>query len=579
MRKLITLLFCLLFIAPCYAQVGLFIRPNSSSLTAPVNGQTWFFNSSNLTTSVWNGSSFQLTSIAKNNFIATTNPSTANDNTQGYSAGSQWYNTSNGNIYSCVNATTSAAIWVQTNNLGSLSIPLTALQQGSATTGQSVVWNGTVWAPGAPSILLNQILQSSALNGQVPIWNGSTWIAGTLSGSGAPAVTSIAATSSTNGVLAIAGSPVTTTGTFTFSWSGQPTHRVLASGAATAFTDPGTISMRSLFQRDLPAVIPQQIVSPNGILPSMPMGLSYTPGTIVEYTLTSHAPGPVCTGPDGNIYFCDPTNNAISVMNLTGSIINTFSIPNISNPANPTAICYGPDGNIYFCDSAQSSIGQMTLGGSFNMYPTTTTSTALNGIAVAADGNLWFTETDLNQWGNMTPAGVCTEFSNGFTTTTPVTVASGNNGRIWLAGGPFNQIVDVSFDNSIYFTQLGGSGAGAQLKGVAAGADGNMWFTDPDANQIIKIVADGTITAYNIPTGSANPTAICAAPDGNIYFVETDANQIGRIDPFGVITEYAITTSASGSISICVGADGALYFAEQTAAQMGVLPMTTVHRN
>lgn len=182
------------------AQVGLFIRPNSSSLSSPVSGQTWLFNSTNNTMNVWNGSSFLVASAPQNNFAAITNPTTSDDNTVGYSPASLWYNTSNGNTYECVDATTSAAIWIQTNNLGGLSIPLTQLATGGASTGQSLIFNGTHWAPGAPAINLSQVLQSGATSGQVPIWNGSAWVPGTTSGAGAVDLSQLTQSSATTGM-------------------------------------------------------------------------------------------------------------------------------------------------------------------------------------------------------------------------------------------------------------------------------------------------------------------------------------------------------------------------------------------
>lgn len=49
--------------------------------------------------------------LPKNNFNATAAPTTANNASQGYSAGSQWLNTTNGNRYLCNVATVSTATW------------------------------------------------------------------------------------------------------------------------------------------------------------------------------------------------------------------------------------------------------------------------------------------------------------------------------------------------------------------------------------------------------------------------------------------------------------------------------------
>ena len=170
---------------PAYAQVGLFIRPNSSSLSAPVQGQTWLFNSTSNTIQVYDGSLFQLASAAASTYNQTIAPTSANDQTEGYSAGSNWYDTTTSQLYICVSAATSAAVWVQTNNLGSLSIPLTAIQQGGATTGQALIWNGSHWNPSTQSIGLGNLLQTGAVVGQVPIWNGTNWIAGNPPGGSA----------------------------------------------------------------------------------------------------------------------------------------------------------------------------------------------------------------------------------------------------------------------------------------------------------------------------------------------------------------------------------------------------------
>lgn len=194
-RIFLLLISGLIYIAPVSAQVGLFIRSNSSSLSAPVQGQTWLFNSTNNTMQVYNGSIFQVASAPQNNFTASVAPTAANDNTQGYSAGSEWYNTTNGYVYSCVNAATLAAVWVQINNLGSLSIPLTSIQQGGATTGQALIWNGSQWNPSTQNIGLSNLLQTGAVVGQVPIWNGTAWVAGNPPGGSASVPLSQLATS------------------------------------------------------------------------------------------------------------------------------------------------------------------------------------------------------------------------------------------------------------------------------------------------------------------------------------------------------------------------------------------------
>ncbi len=44
--------------------------------------------------------------------IATSNPGASNDNTQGYVAGARWVNTTTGQFFTCLDASTGAAVWI-----------------------------------------------------------------------------------------------------------------------------------------------------------------------------------------------------------------------------------------------------------------------------------------------------------------------------------------------------------------------------------------------------------------------------------------------------------------------------------
>lgn len=50
--------------------------------------------------------------VVKYNNVATTDPTVANDNTQGYSVGSQWFNSTTGILFICTSTSTGAAVWV-----------------------------------------------------------------------------------------------------------------------------------------------------------------------------------------------------------------------------------------------------------------------------------------------------------------------------------------------------------------------------------------------------------------------------------------------------------------------------------
>lgn len=87
------------------------------------------------------GNGNSLTTSAQINYSATTNPTINSDQTQGYSIGSQWINTSTGNIFFCTSATTGNANWSSGGGGGSSSYTVTATN--SFTIGQVIAFNGT----------------------------------------------------------------------------------------------------------------------------------------------------------------------------------------------------------------------------------------------------------------------------------------------------------------------------------------------------------------------------------------------------------------------------------------------------
>jgi trimeric autotransporter adhesin len=214
---------------PSQAQSGLYIAPNSSGISTPITGQTWLFNSSKNTISVYNGSTYQAVNTPFSNFSATTNPTTSNDNTQGYVLGSFWLNQTTSALYICQSPATSAAVWLGVNAVVT-SIPLANLEQGGASNGQSLIWDGTslVWTPGSPAIDLDQLNQDGATSGQVVTWNGSAWVA---SNAGAGTVTSVS-TGNLSPLFTASIANSTTTPALSFSLSNAGAHTILSNATS-----------------------------------------------------------------------------------------------------------------------------------------------------------------------------------------------------------------------------------------------------------------------------------------------------------------------------------------------------------
>jgi virginiamycin B lyase len=108
-------------------------------------------------------------------------------------------------------------------------------------------------------------------------------------------------------------------------------------GTRLFYTDPGTLSVGRMDQ--------------NG-------------GTFVEYAAPAGSmPNYITTGPDGNLWFTDPGNNAIGEFS-TGitmtSNITEFALPTAG--AKPQAIVTGPDGALWFTEMGTGKIGRLAIG-------------------------------------------------------------------------------------------------------------------------------------------------------------------------------------------------------------------------
>lgn len=93
--------------APC-GSILIYVGTDSASIR---NGDTFRKLDDGSTTNV---SEFSL----KNNYAATTNPGTGNDNTQGYQISSRWINITLDKEFVCLDASTGAAVWVETTGAG-----------------------------------------------------------------------------------------------------------------------------------------------------------------------------------------------------------------------------------------------------------------------------------------------------------------------------------------------------------------------------------------------------------------------------------------------------------------------------
>lgn len=93
-------------------------------------------------------------------------------------------------------------------------------------------------------------------------------------------------------------------------------------------------------------------------------------------------------------------------------------------------------------------------------------------------------------------------------------------------------------------------------------AEGGIWFTEGDNNAVSRLAADGTVTAYPLPTSGAEPSDLALDAKGNLWFTEMYGGKIGRLSPEGKITEYPLESDHAHPWRVRVDAQGDVWFLE-----------------
>lgn len=122
---------------------------------------------------------------SSNNFQATTDPSTANDITQGYTVGSLWINTSTKILWTCADSSTGAAVWMQGTkskfsmalggHLGFVALPFSGAGPEIADAGYTITSfkarRGVAGTSGTTTVQLE--LNGSTIGGATLSWTSS----------------------------------------------------------------------------------------------------------------------------------------------------------------------------------------------------------------------------------------------------------------------------------------------------------------------------------------------------------------------------------------------------------------------
>ncbi len=132
---------------------------------------------------------------------------------------------------------------------------------------------------------------------------------------------------------------------------------------------------------------------------------------ITEFTIPTLNSGAtnITAGPDGNVWFTEPTAGKIARVTPAG-IITEFAMPGTGY----SLIASGPDGNLWVA-GPQTQVARMNVFGSLvELFELPISKPAIGGIVFSENGDLWFSEASTIDGpltiGKRTPSGTVTEY-------------------------------------------------------------------------------------------------------------------------------------------------------------------------
>jgi sugar lactone lactonase YvrE len=272
-----------------------------------------------------------------------------------------------------------------------------------------------------------------------------------------------------------------------------------------------------------------------GVSDSAPDGAAANASPVKE-------PSSVAIGPDGLMYFTEPSLGLVRFVTSTGSLGTVMRDGVPATFVSPSAVAAGDDGSIYVADSSSQTVTQFYRE---------------NWRLLAGVGS----QAPLGDDG---PAGLAW-------VARPTAVISDGAGGIIFADSVHNKIRRIDADGVI--TTIAGNGrrgAGGdggralnaemnQPEGLALDTDGNLYFADTQNHRIRRVTPEGVIelvagrdAGFSGDGGPAleaqfsQPKGIAFDAGGNLYVADSLNRRLRRISRSGGVTTVAGDGSVRG---------------------------------
>jgi virginiamycin B lyase len=219
---------------------------------------------------------------------------------------------------------------------------------------------------------------------------------------------------------------------------------------------------------------------------------------------------------NGDVWFTEPTTDAIGVFNPQDGTWNQWSLKKGSSPFD---LIFDTQGNLWFTEFGSNKIGFLNLSTHQVIdNPIHTADSNPYGITITPQGTIWFTENAIgvDQIASFTPtsSGTIKITEHAVTAIRPHLIAADRAGNLWYSGGFGGNIGKFnprSGSSSIFVVFQGAcltppNCTGTHISGIEVDSKGNVWFTDSLTQQVgYFIPSSGRIVMRPTHTSNSHP--------------------------------------------------------------------------
>ncbi|MFH0946074.1 MAG: NHL repeat-containing protein [Planctomycetota bacterium] len=214
-------------------------------------------------------------------------------------------------------------------------------------------------------------------------------------------------------------------------------------------------------------------------------------------------------GPDGCLYVSELSDNEVSKIDATGTVVQSFGSSFLTAPA---GLAFGPNGRLYVLSGTDAKVVIFdTAGTRTGEFSVAADMTDPTGIVIGPDGHLLITDWVDNVIDEYDPSGShLRAFGTGLGF--PAGLALGPAGRIYVVN-QFTQTVVVLDSLGAKVDEINLNSPGSAPLDCQFGPDGNLWVSCQGTNELMAFdLAGNLVDGIPAATGLDHPTGLAFAP-------------------------------------------------------------------